>query len=851
MGLFVIALCLFGNGVFLSHVAQSYPIDRWLAWHLLQLVGWTLLLNGSFVAAGHSVLRRWLGVRGLAPAELLVSSGMVGLSMFALLMYAGGALSWFHWTFSLGLPLLLWGLGARDLRELWVELTHQRWRSHASSAWARGASFLASAFGMVMLALLYLESLTPESFNFDAIWYHVPIAQDYVREGGIVPFFGDNHRAYPHLTSLLQTWALLVPGLEPLPVRWMLMLHLEYSFVVWRLLGALATMQWLLNGRYIAGLWACFFLFPSVFIYDQNIAGSADHVLGATAAPLFLATGRLLKRFEAKWAILAGVYAGCHILTKYQAVYLVAAVAATVCARVALIGARMLIVRWRSLTPSAGEVSGNALLRGPLLVVAFAAFVSSPHFVKNWVFYDNPLYPFASGLFPSSFEEWTPRKTTVHSLRAEDLNERERSVPPHAVAEPAATIGDGRIAVKPKRTAAVTIARKADSEDQERRASRASSSSDELFRFPSRSYDFKPQGKGVVERAVWLHKILWDWSFKTGNRQLTQHRPYMGSLFTLLLPILLLLRPARRLWFSVAFLYVAFAVWGLTSANDRYLLSFLSVVIGVSGALLVRTWQLGWLGRVGLVPLVAIQLLWSVDAPFTYGQDKLRHAMRLMDRGYDGASEQVRFRYREKQQSLTEEFPKDALILGRYFKDQLGFDRAVLNTHRAIQKYIPLGRLESTRQFWQLAKDRGVTHLLYPPGNRRPHWAQDVVLFDALVESSKNKRTKHGYVIAELSDEPPPDSGPLRVLVLGVREYEDGLYPVKRLSVDERKGRSHVRSPAKRDRYSPERAEILLDRAGAVLMSGSRLRGEAGDTLKRDFERVESFGGRGVYIRIR
>src|SRR5690606_12605989 len=32
--------------------------------------------------------------------------------------------------------------------------------------------------------------------------------------------------------------------------------------------------------------------------------------------------------------------------------------------------------------------------------------VSSPHFIKNAIYYQNPIYPFAQHLFPSSFDDW-------------------------------------------------------------------------------------------------------------------------------------------------------------------------------------------------------------------------------------------------------------------------------------------------------------------------------------------------------------------------------------------------------------------------------------------------------------
>src|SRR5690606_19289192 len=120
----------------------------------------------------------------------------------------------------------------------------------------------------------------------------------------------------------------------------------------------------------------------------------------------------------------------------------------------------------------------------------------------------------------------------------------------------------------------------------------------------------------------------------------------------------------------------------------------------------------------------------------------------------------------------------DAVVLGRYYKSLLGFDRTTLNTHADIQTYIDFKNLRSLDDFWQICRDRGVTHLLYPDAERQPVRAHELVLFDALVEKSHEKRKMSGLVIAELPKDPPGHTEPFLVLVRGMREYQDGLYPV-------------------------------------------------------------------------
>lgn len=853
----IVSLC--GASFFLKRVDQNYPVAEWLIWPLLHLVVLSVVFYASLVAAGNAALKRIVDVEELPTSERLVHSMVLGLGIFALLMYIVGAIGGYGAWFGFLLPTILFMVGARDL-PAWYRSVRLRYeRRPRLSVGSKIFSGLAMAFGGYMLALLYLSSFTPASFNFDAIWYHVPIAQDYAREGRIVPFYGDNHRAYPHLASFLHTWALLVPGIKELPLRWMLMLHLELGSVVWRVIGAAAVARWLLNGRIVPGLWAVFFLFPSIFIYDQNVAGSADHVLGMTAASLFLAVGRSMKRLDARYLAVAGVAAGCHILTKYQAIYLVVATAGVVAARVVWLISRRL-------RKDEEALSWRQLIQGPLLIVVVALVVSSPHFIKNAIYYQNPIYPFAQHFFPSSFDDWerpnVPKPVGAQTrassslfghigLLGHDVLSLKRS--PDATAQDAgeAELGDdadldsdagldgdvGSIKPARRRVKAQATAEPLEDSPEE---------TDWDFRYSSRSFSFLPQGDHFVERFIWVQRTFLDWSFETGNRHLTSKRPYMGSLFTLLLPLLLLLRGTRRLWFGFAFCYLAFFTWGMSNANDRYLLSFLSLLIGMSGALLVRGWHLGLMARIGMIALVAVQLMWGGDAPWVYADKRLDEAADLIKSGYSGRTER-RLNYFGSAAALTAAFPEDALILGRYFKANLGFDRAMLNTHRPIQSYIDFRKLKNPRDLWQICKDRGVTHLLYPEGRRKPTVVQEIVLFDALAEISEDRKKVAGNVIVRLSDQPPVQTEKFKVLVKGIKEYQDGLFDVHALKIED--GRK-IEAPVRTKRaLTSKNVEKLLEKADAVYLRGNSLPGDKDDVLEREFKRVERFGSLNVWLR--
>ncbi len=322
----------------------------------------------------------------------------------------------------------------------------------------------------------------------------------------------------------------------------------------------------------------------------------------------------------------------------------------------------------------------------------------------------------------------------------------------------------------------------------------------------------------------------------------------MGSLFTLLLPILLFLRRSKRLWLAAGFSYVAFCVWGLTSANDRYLLAFLDIPIAFAAAALVRGWSLGKFAQLGLIPLVAIQFLWAVDAPLKHSEKSIRHAVTMMKKGYTSRGHETRFNHRARERSLNEQFPEDSVILGRYFKSLMGLDRTTLNTHPQIQTYVDFRKLKNPRDLWQICRDRGITHLLYPEGRRRPEYARNLILFDALVYQSKKRKKFSRHMIAEISIQPPSTPENYEVLLRGYRGYQDGLHRVSALS---RRDRHTKKGPSRKALvpYSSRKLTFLYARADAVLHGNRRPKAKEVNLLNKTFKRVERFGKISVWLK--
>ncbi len=388
----VAVLCLVGVAIFAASVNSVYAISDWLFWRLLVLWCWCALLNAAYLAFGHYVLARWLKVSGLPVLETLAASAAIGVVAFTMGMYAGGALSLYRAPFAIGLPVVMILVGGPELIRFARDARVKGATDPVPPSPLISLSNVAVVAGAICLFLLYLQSLTPAAIDYDPRWYHLTVAQDYAREGRIVPFPADYPKCYPHLASLIYTWGWLVPGLNE-PLRWMLALHNEFCLFIWTLVGVAAGVAWLLERTQVKGAWAAFFLFPGIYVYDSNLTGGADHVVAFFAVPLFLAALRASVDLSPRRCVLVGILAAGALLTRYQSLYFFVPIAALLGIRWFLLGTGL---------DREGSVQRSRLWRGPATVLAVGALVSAPHFLKNWIFYRNPVYPFMLELFSGS-----------------------------------------------------------------------------------------------------------------------------------------------------------------------------------------------------------------------------------------------------------------------------------------------------------------------------------------------------------------------------------------------------------------------------------------------------------------
>jgi hypothetical protein len=628
--------------LFYRAVAGHFPVQHWL---LIRYLGLWVAAAFFFISTwsfGHLVVGKLLTVPARA-SERVIYDFSVGALVFATGVFLAGIAGQLGQKFFYIWPGLLLGLG---LPSAWASL--RRWNRRLRKAGLAAALPKSSpqVLALTLLALgclaLYLQVLLPTSIGGDAHGYHLPIAEHYVAEGAIRPFSeGWYLGAYPQLASLLYTWALLSPGSGSFQTS--LASQLEWVFFVMTLfsIGPLVRRLTKIRVPFSA---SALFLFPGIFLYDSNLITTADHVLAFFTLPLALSLSMLARRFHARESALVALILSAGLLTKYHGYLLLFG---------SLPFVLFLSLRHRRLVP--------------LLVLAVVGLVStSSHWAKNWVFYDNPVYPFLSDWFPSR-----PFHTGAREL----------------------FVSQGPVPVPPARTLGELLSA--------------------LW-----SFSFQPDGLSTIS-------------------------PRFGSLFTLCVPLLLLVKARLRLWLCVLMLHACLLLWLSSYAADRFLQIFLPLMAAATAAILRLSWSLGRPARAGVALLVGFQLVWGADIYFSAEHRWIKRNVLSAFIDHVAMGQQGRHEARDAAVGslvgLRERLPEGSkLLVHGLLSGQLGAGTRLVGDEPGWQgaiSYLELNSPEATSRLWQ---QLGVTHSVW-------HYNKNALNRNRLAEELIFRRTIHAY----------------------------------------------------------------------------------------------------------
>jgi len=391
----VLAFLLGAAGFFANLVHQHYPLEDWLFFRYAGYWLCSLTWLTAVVGVGHVVVERGFGLR-LPFHEALVSALAVGLFAFELMMLAVGALDGFRAPAFGLVPLVFLAGGIPGVRSL-VGRGATLFARHRPPVSALGLA--AIALGLLAFFAIYFAMLTPENVQFDSRWKHMSLAEDWVASGGLRrKDEGWLFAARPHMTSLLYSWAFLLPGAR-LFDKMLLCAHLELVvFMVTTLAGIPALVRRLVPRADPRVVWAARFLFPGVLLYDSSISAGTDHIGGlfvvATAVTMFRAWPRL----DPGPTLLVAVFLAAGTLVKETIAIMLVPVP------VLALGARGIYLFVQSRRGRVPASLGTNAWRTPLLAFAVAVVATAPLWLKNLVWYGDPLYPSLNRFF--SPEPW-------------------------------------------------------------------------------------------------------------------------------------------------------------------------------------------------------------------------------------------------------------------------------------------------------------------------------------------------------------------------------------------------------------------------------------------------------------
>lgn len=719
-----------------------YAVQRWLFWRYAQY--WLVALAFSAAcSSGGFVVLRLIGPPHMALRERLLSSMAVGVLVFYFGMFLGGLLGIYGRVFAIAWPVVLAASGAwpflRYARRAKRHVVHARMHARRWS----NTELVALALGFLGLVMVYVNILTPDNISYDSRWYHLALPEHYAAAGAIRRSpEGWFHAALPQQASLIYLWPYLFSWTQPFD-QTLMAAHLEFVLFVWTLAWVGPAVRWLVPGSRTSATWAAYFLFSGIFCYDSTLNGGADHIAAFWALPILMTLRRAWRGFEPRACVLLGVMLAGAMQTKAQAIEILVFPIVAVALRALWLASTNLFRRLRKHGPK--TESPFAWLTGPTLTALTMLAASTPFWLKNWVWYGDPLYPALHKhlkLRPwhQDMEQFYATLVQRHFWRPE---------------------GTGLAKAKETLTALFT------------------------FSFKPHDWDFM---HGDWPVFGFLFTMSWFvMPFIGANRRVWA--TFLAG-HVAVLTWFLFSHQDRYLQIAVPWMVVLVAavilhVWRLGWFARLPLLGLLTL-------------QGVWGGAAYFIPShVKIS-----------GGRPLPQLFELFSTGYRHADKD-RLKVFPDMAVIEAELPANAKVLLHRYEQHAGLRRDVVMDHPSWQGLISYSRIPSHRALHELYRKLHVTHIVWRDTDvlAEDNMAGDLRFHGFVTHVATNEKALSSAYLAELPADPPRQEASDKVLYLGCHGYKAGLYELGDMTVFEmNRGttpypapRQSLRSPALAD----------------------------------------------------
>lgn len=197
-------------------------------------------------------------------------------------------------------------------------------------------------------------------------------------------------------------------------------------------------------------------------------------------------------------------------------------------------------------------------------------------------------------------------------------------------------------------------------------------------------------------------------------------------------------------------------MWALIYRVDRNLQLLLPWRAAVPAAGLAAAWPSGWLARVGLIPLVLLQVAWGSRLMVAGGADRLRSFVALVATDMTPKPTAHYANYRRNYRELGEALPPDATLLLHTAHIQLGINRRTLSDWAGWQYVIDYRTMRTPRDVYQRYRELGITHIAWNNYDF-PSLKQEDVLFFAFVRRHALAQTAPpGFLLWKMPPQAPP-----------------------------------------------------------------------------------------------
>lgn len=325
----------------------------------------SLGLSVTLICAGHFTCER-LRIRfSNVPEEigvsLFVGTGVLGIAVLLL-----GLIGWLRpIPISLFIAICI-VVSRRSWSRLYTVVNEGVLRLKRS----REAALCTSIY-LCLITLFILRAATPPTAA-DELIYHLPVTQAFVQQGRIYPMFDNSLGNLPFLIHMIYA-VFLLAGSDIAARLFSLFLAVGTSLAILGFCTRYLTQR--------VGVLAMFAFFAAGMVVELAVTSRIDVSL---AGMLFLCTYAMINYLESKnrsWLWISALLAGFSLGIKHTAVIWLALVG------VMYVVEELIINRGRSLKAFRLGIA--------YMLLAFA--VACPWYLKNYVWFHNPVYPLLTG----------------------------------------------------------------------------------------------------------------------------------------------------------------------------------------------------------------------------------------------------------------------------------------------------------------------------------------------------------------------------------------------------------------------------------------------------------------------